>query len=210
MDCNILIVDPSEEIRDTFHSSFSSEGVAALIAEEAKLEKAVRYIETSNLHYMFLGPNLEPIEIKNFLKDTSVCKKLPVIVLLTKSNKGFEDELIKEGITSSLTYPLNSKDLVGSVRDAKEKFYQMNTQAKDETFTSERSIGTAHQLALVLSRLAIRLQDFSKYLKETPIETDINSESIPDAVTEVISKVSKLRTGKEKEDLQKLVDEITV
>ncbi len=216
MDCNILIVDPEMEARDYFHDSFSNEGVAALIAEEVNLARALRFIETENLHYLFLGPNLQPLDIRNFIKETAVCSKMPVIMLLAKANKHLENEFIREGITSTLPYPVPASALAGSIEVAKEKFYgknesrkispSRNIQSSDTSKTP--TVGTAHQLALVLSKLSIRLNDFSKLLSGTPIETDIKSISIPLAVNEVIAGVSKLRKGREEEDLEKLFQDI--
>jgi DNA-binding NtrC family response regulator len=217
MDCNVLIVDPEEEARDFFHESFSNEGFSALLAEEVNLNRALRFIETENLHYLFLGPNLEPIDIKNFIKDTSVCSKLPVIVLLAKSNLHLESEFIKEGITSTLSYPLKSKALVESISIAKEKFYASSLNTKNQNLSKSESlnkkspipqIGSAHQLALVLSKLSLRLGDFSKLLSSLPMETNIKNESIPLAVNDVINKVTKLRKNKENEDLDALLREI--
>lgn len=217
MDCNVLIVDPEEEARDFFHESFSNEGFSALLAEEVNLHKALKFIETENLHYLFLGPNLQPLDIKNFIKDTLVCSKLPVIVLLAKSNSHLESEFIKEGITSTLPYPLKSKALVESISIAKEKFYSKELKSRKSSINSSDSqvkkittpeIGTAHQLALVLSKLSLRLGDFSKLLASLPMETNIKNESIPLAVNDVINKVTKLRKNKEDEDLNALLREI--
>jgi DNA-binding NtrC family response regulator len=217
MECNILIVDPEEKTRDFFYEAFSNGEVKAFLAEEVNLVRAISFIETENLHYLFLGPNLQPVDISDFIKKTDVCSNMPVIVFLSRENKHLEEELIREGITSTLPYPIEKAALVDSITVAKEKFYgektdkdgsSQNAMTKQDTTGIKPRIGSAHQLALVLSKLSIRLNDFSKLLSVTPIETDIRNSSIPAAVNQVITGVSKLRHGKEDEDVKKLFEEM--
>lgn len=210
---NILIIDPEESVRESILDSFTDEGLSALVAEEKSLRRATKYFEDSNLHYVFLGPNLTHDSIREFLVSSGVNNNIPTLVLIAP--KSLHDDLSKLdfGPSAAIAFPIKKGELSVSLVKANESLEKHKSKSKSDnpvvnSNAKEGSIGTAHQLALVLSKLSSRLEETSKRLRTTPKTTNIKASSIPEAVTEVITKVSRFRTGKEEEDLNLLVDSL--
>jgi len=208
---NILIIDPEESVRESILESFTDEGLSALVAEEKSLRRATKYLEDSNLHYVFLGPNLEHNTIREFLVSSGVNDKIPTIVLIAPQSLHEDLSKLDFGPSATIAFPIKKGELSGSLVKASESLEKHKSKNKNPVVNSnakEGSIGTAHQLALVLNKLSTRLEETSKRLRATPKTTNIKANSIPEAVTDVITKVSRFRTGKEEEDLNLLIDSL--
>lgn len=208
---NILVVDPHDSTRDSILSSFSNEDVPALIAEAKSLKRAVTYIEESNLHYLFLGPNLERLDVKEFLSINDSGAKIPTIVLLPRELLQEANDFLNEGANAAIPFPIVKGEILNTIKKAASKTFGTHvtiTPEKPEPAQAQAH-GRAHELANVLSKLSIRLEAVASRLKAMPQSTDIDSMSIPEAVNEVITKSSLLRKGKENEDLDLLVKNIT-
>ncbi|HMO17451.1 MAG TPA: hypothetical protein PKA63_04980 [Oligoflexia bacterium] len=210
---NILVVDPQDATRDSILSSFTNDDVPALIAEAKSLQKAVSYIEESNLHYLFLGPNLQRIDVKEFLSLNDSGAKVPTIVLLPKELLEEASALISEGANAAIPFPIASGEILRTIKSAAKDIGFKLESSKDIPVQSPNSSSVsnakAHELADVLEKLARRLTAVASNLKDLHSETVINRKNIPDAVNEVITKSSLLRKGKEQEDIKILVKNIT-
>ncbi|MEF9425758.1 MAG: response regulator [Candidatus Mariimomonas ferrooxydans] len=117
---SILIVDDSETTRSIIKSSIEEIDDIDIFEAPTGFE-ALRMLPTQSFDLVFIDinmPDINGLELINFIKNNDKYKKIPVIIVSTESSEEDRKKGLALGALAYLTKPFKGEELIDIVKKA--------------------------------------------------------------------------------------------
>lgn len=117
---SILIVDDSETTRSIIKSSIEEIDDIDIFEAPTGFE-ALRMLPAQSFDLVFIDinmPDINGLELINFIKNNDKYKKIPIIIVSTESSEEDREKGLALGALAYLTKPFKGEELIDTVKKA--------------------------------------------------------------------------------------------